>query len=108
MGWWGGSRVKPARSAGSILTMQVLHEEIFEVFLAAGTQGGFAELGEHQLLERLEGGLAGLDVLAVAGVEGRVAIGDKFLELPVGDDPAGKLVREHVGVHAANVRVEKV
>jgi len=88
--------------------VDVLCEEVLEIFLVTARELGFAKLGEDQLLEFLEADFAGLDLGSETGVVGGVAVGYGFLELSFGKDLAGDLEREGVGIEAADVCVEEI
>ena len=93
------------RGRGS--AVEILVEQVLEVFLAPAVQNRLAQL-EHDLLEFLESEPARLDFAAEAGIVAVVAGGDELRELAVGEHPSGELERHGVGVESANVRVEQI
>src|SRR4051812_31029011 len=89
-------------------TVQITREEVFQIFLFAGTRCWLAEFLEDELLELPEIGSARFNFPPKSRVVTRVALGHEFLELAVGEDPAREFEGERVGIHAADVRVEKI
>jgi len=83
-------------------------QQVFEVLLPPAAGRGFAQLGEDELLESGKADFTPFDVAAEAGIEARIALGDKLGETPLAQDPAGDLERQGVGVETPDVGMEEV
>src|SRR3954470_23094684 len=85
-----------------------LVDQVLEELLPAALAGrGFALL-EHDLLQRREAFLASFDPGAEAAVPGGITLLDEICEAAVRANRGGDLEAASEGVHATDVRVEKV